>query len=252
MLNIILSGYNGQMGKVLKGLIEESDDLNICFGVDRSATEEKFDTFNDFSKAPITGDVIIDFSHHSMISNLLDYIEKTNIPAVICTTGISEENLSRINVLKENTAIFMSGNMSLGINLLIKLVKDAAKVLEDDFDIEIIEKHHNKKVDSPSGTAYMIGNAILDSCSNEKTFIHGREGNNAKRDKKEIGIHAVRGGTIVGEHQVIFAGTDEIIEIGHKASSKKVFAKGAISAARFINGKEKGMYDMNNIFGEDN
>lgn len=250
MFKIILSGYNGQMGKVLKELINDSEDMEITFGVDRSPTEESFNTYESFSKAPAGGEVIIDFSHHSMVASLLDYIENTNTPAVICTTGISAEDMKRIDKIKDSTPIFMSGNMSLGINLLISLVKEAAKVLENDFDIEIIEKHHNKKVDSPSGTAYMIADSIKKACQEEKSFIYGREGNNSKREKKEIGIHAVRGGTIVGEHQVIFAGTDEIVEITHKASSKKIFAKGAMSAARFLIGKDKGLYDMNNIFGE--
>lgn len=247
MLNIILSGFNGAMGKNLIEIIEENENLNISCGVDRSSNSRYlFDQFVSFEDDGIKGDVIIDFSHYTLVPALLDFCQKTKTPAVICTTGLSDETNERINELSKEIPLFLSGNMSLGINLMIDLIKKASAILSYDFDVEIIEKHHNKKVDSPSGTALMLANAIKETANN-KHFIHGRSGNDSLRDKEEIGIHAIRGGTIVGEHQVIFAGTDEIIEIHHKAQSKKVFAKGAIKAAVFLKDQKPGLYDMSSV-----
>jgi 4-hydroxy-tetrahydrodipicolinate reductase len=235
------------MGKNLIEIIEASEGMQVSSGVDRSSNKAyNFDQFESFESDGIKGDVIIDFSHYTLVPSLLDYCEKTKTPAVICTTGLDEKTSKRIETLSSQVPLFLSGNMSLGINLMIDLIKKASEILSYDFDVEIIEKHHNKKVDSPSGTALMLANAIKETASN-KYFVHGREGNNTLRDKEEIGIHAVRGGTVVGEHQVIFAGTDEIIEIHHKATSKKVFAKGAIKAAIFLKDQKPGLYDMSSV-----
>lgn len=247
MINIILTGSGGAMGKNLVELIAEAPDMQVSAGIDRSIHDNyTFPQFTDFCDE-VKGDVIIDFSHYTFVPSILDFCEKSGIPAVICTTGLTEEMIQRIDDVSKKTALFRSGNMSLGINLLIDLVKKAAVVLEDSFDMEIIEKHHNKKVDAPSGTAKMIANAMKDVLSTETDFVYGRSGNDAKRGEKEIGIHAVRGGTIVGQHDVIFAGIDEVIEIKHTAASKRVFAQGALSAARFMAGREPGLYDMNDI-----
>jgi len=247
MLNIILTGSGGAMGKCLIELISEAPDLTISAGIDRSIhAQYDFPQYTEFSDA-VKGDVIIDFSHYTVVPDILDFSERTGIPAVICTTGLTEDTIKRIDSVSKKTALFRSGNMSLGINLLIDLVKKAAAVLQDSFDMEIIEKHHNKKVDAPSGTAKMIANAMKESIDEDTQFIYGRSGNAAKRENNEIGIHAVRGGTIVGQHDVIFAGIDEVVEIKHTAASKKVFAQGALQAARFMAGREPGLYDMNDI-----
>jgi len=247
MLNIILTGSGGAMGKFLVDLIDEASYMQVSAGIDRTIHNQyNFPQFTEFSD-DVSGDVIIDFSHFSVVPSILDFSEKTGIPAVICTTGLTEDMIHRITEVSKKTALFRSGNMSLGINLLIDLVKKAAEVLQGSFDMEIIEKHHNKKVDAPSGTAKMIANAMKEAIDSEKRFIYGRSGNEAKREADEIGIHAVRGGTIVGEHDVIFAGIDEVIEIKHTAASKRVFAQGALQAARFMNGRAPGLYDMNDI-----
>lgn len=247
MLNIILTGSGGAMGKNLVELISEAPDMQVSAGIDRTIHDNyNFPQFTEFSDE-VKGDVIVDFSHFSVVPHILDFSEKTGIPAVICTTGLTEETINRIEAVSKKTALFRSGNMSLGINLLIDLVKKAAAVLQGSFDMEIIEKHHNKKVDAPSGTAKMIANAMKDAIESDPKFIYGRSGNDAKREADEIGIHAVRGGTIVGQHDVIFAGIDEVIEIKHTAASKRVFAQGALQAAKFMAGREPGLYDMNDI-----
>lgn len=247
MVDIILTGSGGAMGKTLVELINEAPDLQISAGVDRAVHDQyDFPQFTSFSE-DVKGDVIVDFSHYTFVPEILDFVEQSKIPAVICTTGLTEDILTRIDTLSKTAPLFRSGNMSLGINLLISLVKKATAVLQDSFDMEIIEKHHNKKVDAPSGTAKMIANAMKEVIENDTSFVYGRSGNEAKRQSDEIGIHAVRGGTIVGEHDVIFAGIDEIIEIKHSAASKKVFAQGALQAAKYMKGRTAGLYDMNDI-----
>ncbi len=246
-MNIILCGANGAMGKDVQDLVKASDDITISAGIDKNPIQDT--DFKQYSKFnyEIQGDVIIDFSHHSMTESLLDHCEKTKCPAVICTTALSEKTNSRIMELSSKVAFFKSANMSLGIHVLINLVKAAYKSIGDDFDIEIIEKHHNKKIDAPSGTANMIAQSI-NSVSNDKfNYVYGREGNNSKRTNNEIGIHSIRGGSIVGEHDIIFSGLDEIIEIKHTATSKMIFAKGAIEAAKFLIGKPAGMYSMSDM-----
>lgn len=249
MIKILLCGCNGKMGKIITELVAEWDDMSIVAGVDQVLLEgwKKFPVFQAFADVNVESDVIIDFSHHSLVPALLNYIEKTRIPAVICTTGLDESTVKRIEKISMSVPLLRSGNMSLGINLLLDLVKKAARVLHETFDIEIIEKHHNRKVDAPSGTAYMIAEAINTALGNSKTFIHGRHGKDAKRQKNELGIHAIRGGTIIGEHSVIFAGVDEVIEIKHSAASRRVFGTGAIKAAQFLVNKEPGLYTMDDV-----
>lgn len=248
MTNIILSGCNGKMGQVISRLVADREDVNIAFGVDIN-TEEKsgYKVYDSFENAPDDGDVVIDFSHPACFDGIVSYCQRTGKPLVMATTGLSDEQRAELNNLSEKCAVFFSANMSLGVNLIVSLVKKAASLLEDSFDIEIIEKHHNQKIDAPSGTALMIADEIAESLSVNPEYVYDRHSVRKKRSKSEIGIHAVRGGTIVGEHDVIFAGNDEIIEISHKAMSKEIFAVGSIKAAKFIKGKTSGMYSMKNI-----
>lgn len=245
MINIALFGCNGKMGQVISNLLSNDADAKISFGFDIN-TEKKngFPVYNDISKIQEKADVVIDFSHPAMLDSIIKYCRENKVGAVVATTGLSSEQTAEIDNLSKEVAIFRSANMSLGINLLINLVKKAAAILEDKFDIEIIEKHHNQKIDAPSGTALMIADEISKTLSNEAQYVYDRHSVRKKRAKNEIGLHAVRGGTIVGEHDVIFAGNDEIIEVSHKAMSKEIFAVGAIKAAKYIATKEKGMYSM--------
>lgn len=248
IIKVIVYGCNGVMGNFVVEVVNEQPDMKVVAGVDvNSESDYKFPVFSSFEACNTEADVIIDFSHFSVVGSLLDYAETTKTPTVICTTGLDSSLINRINELSKNVALFRSGNMSLGINLITDLIKKAYSVLGNGFDIEIIEKHHNRKVDSPSGTALMLADAINEEANNEFTYQHGREGTNSKREKNEIGIHAVRGGTIVGDHSVIFAGLDEMIEINHTALSRKVFANGSVQAARFLAKKENGLYDMNDV-----
>ncbi len=248
MIRIILSGANGAMGKNVQALVAEQPDLVISCGVDHHPDPEaKFPQFNSFEAPGIEGDVIIDFSHYSMVPTLVSYAVASGTPAVICSTGLSDEIIADIEAKSAKVALFRSGNMSLGINLMIDLARRAAEVLGERYDIEIIKMHHNKKLDAPSGTALMIADGVNEAVNGRYDYQHGRQGKDAKRMPKEIGIHAVRGGTIVGEHQILFAGTDEVIEIRHSAASKKVFAEGAIKAARFLASAGPGLYSMKDI-----
>lgn len=251
MLNIILCGYNGAMGKHLVEQIEAATELTISGGVDRTFNPNySFPQFTDFDQTALTGDVIIDFSHHSVVPKLLDFAVARGIPAVICTTGLSPEILAQIEVAAQSVALFKSGNMSLGINLLIHLSQKAAEVLGDDYDIEIIEKHHRRKLDAPSGTALMLADGINEVCQKQFQYQMGRNGTDAKRKSKEIGIHAVRGGNIVGEHEVMFAGLEEVITLAHSAASRGVFAKGALKAAEFLVKQPSGLYNMNHMLSD--
>lgn len=247
MVNIIICGCSGKMGHTLVSLISERTDAKVVAGVDAFESHYDFPIFKSFEDCNIKADVIIDFSHFSVIPSLLKYSVETMTPAVICTTGIDEDLASQIEEASKKVALFRSGNMSLGINVLIDLARKAAKILGEDFDIEIIEKHHKRKLDSPSGTAYMIAEEINDELDNTKEYIYGRYGRDAKRKPTEIGIHGVRGGSIVGEHSVLFAGANEVIEINHSAMSRDVFASGAIKAALFIKDLEPGLYEMNDL-----
>ncbi|MBQ2613856.1 MAG: 4-hydroxy-tetrahydrodipicolinate reductase [Clostridia bacterium] len=248
MTNILLSGANGKMGQAVTRAIEQNDLVTISAGFDIN-TEQKagYPVYDDLSQVTEPVDAIIDFSHPAMLDRILDYATAQNIPAVICTTGLSTDQLSRIEYESKNIPIFFSANMSLGVNLLIDLVSRAAKILEDQFDIEIIEKHHNQKLDAPSGTALAIADAIADTVSYPAEYTYDRHSVRKKRDKREIGIHAVRGGTIVGEHEVLFAGTDECISLKHTATSKEVFAVGAVKAALFLKNQKPGLYAMKDL-----
>ena len=245
MLKIIINGYSGSMGKVLTKCANEDSELEIVCGASKDDLDVPFKTYHKMSDVEESADVIIDFSHHSTIDDTLSYAIKTKTPIVIATTGFNDEELTKIKKASNIIPIFHSSNMSLGVNVLVKLVKEAAKSLNG-FDIEIIEKHHNKKLDAPSGTAVMIANGVKEVLPDSE-YIYGRHGRSDKRSSNEIGIHAIRGGTIVGEHTTIFAGHDEVVEIKHSAQSKDIFAKGAIAAAKFLVKQEAGYYNMNNM-----
>lgn len=236
------------MGKAIAATAK--NDCAIVAGIDINASAlsaaSNFPVYEKISDFPGKADVIIDFSHHSAVSSLIDYAKKTKTPLVIATTGHTEEELALIDESSKEIAIFRSGNFSLGINLLITLAKQAAKTLGMDFDVEIVEKHHNKKLDAPSGTAIMIADAIA-SERDESEYVYDRHSVRKAREQKEIGIHSVRGGTIVGEHEAIFAGENEIVTISHSAASREIFATGAIRAAIYLSKKENGLYNMTDM-----
>ncbi|WP_368489941.1 4-hydroxy-tetrahydrodipicolinate reductase [Clostridium sp. BJN0013] len=248
MIKIILSGCNGKMGKVITNLIEGYSNLTIVAGIDKNCEKSKFPVFPDISKYNIEGDVILDFSRPEALNLILQYAKEKNIGVILCTTGYSEEQIEKINEASKYIPIFRSANMSIGINMINKILRTMSAVLYENFDIEIIEKHHNQKVDSPSGTALLLGNTIKDSIGEKLDFVNGREGIK-KRTHNEIGIHAIRGGSIVGEHDVIFAGQGETIEIKHTAISREVFAVGALKACEFMFNREKGFYSMDDVIG---
>ena len=236
------------MGKAITAAAEK--DYTIVAGVDINASSLaaacSFPVYESISDFPDKADVIVDFSHHSALPSLLDYAKKTKTPLVIATTGHTEQELALMKEASDEVAIFFSGNFSIGINLLINLAKQAAKTLGMDFDVEIIEKHHNKKLDAPSGTANMIANAISEQ-REESEYVYDRHSERRARDPREIGIHSVRGGTIVGEHEVIFAGTNEIVTISHSAASREIFATGALRAAAYLTTKQSGLYNMSDL-----
>lgn len=245
MTTVLLSGCGGKMGHVITESISGREDCRIVAGLDLVASHSgEYPIFSSPDKCNVSADVIIDFSHPSVTSSLIRYALSTKTPAVIATTGLSGEQVDTLREASLSIPIFFSANMSLGVNLLVELAKKAAKALGNDFDIEIIEKHHNQKVDAPSGTALMIADAISSELENEPQYTYDRHSRRAKRSKTEIGIHAVRGGTIVGEHEIIFAGHDEIVTLSHSAMSKEIFCTGAINAALFLAGQKPGLYNM--------
>ena len=245
MFKIIMHGCNGRMGQTIVNLIREIEDKIIVAGISADGQAlNSFPVYKNISECQEKADVIIDFSNTSTLNDLLSYATSHKTPLVIATTGFSEEELNQISEASKIIPILRSANMSLGINLMLDLIKKATSTLEKDFDIEIIEKHHNNKVDSPSGTALLLADAINDTLEEKATYKYDRHTEKQKRSKNEIGIHAIRGGTIVGEHTVICAGEDEVIEIKHTASSRKIFAKGAIHAADFISKQKSGLYSM--------
>ncbi|NLK97211.1 4-hydroxy-tetrahydrodipicolinate reductase [Defluviitalea saccharophila] len=252
MIKIIMHGCNGKMGQVISSLVEDNEDSMIAAGIDPNVNKSNpYPVFSKINDCDIDADVIIDFSTATAVKPLLDYALERQLPVVVCTTGLSEDIIDFIKKSSTKIPIFFSANMSLGINLLISLVKRASEILSDaNFDIEIIEKHHNQKIDAPSGTALALADAINEALDNQYTYKYDRHSERKKREKKEIGIHAIRGGTIVGEHSVIFAGKDEIIELNHTAMSKEVFAVGALKAAKFLAGKAPGLYNMDNLINE--
>lgn len=247
-MKVILSGVHGKMGHYVLEALAQNGNAVVIAGIDR-VTEGNwpFPVYSDWQSLQQRADVIIDFSHHSAVDALLDYSEASGTPAVICTTGLSEEQVARIKALSATVPLLRSGNMSVGVNLLLDLVARAAQTLYADYDIEIIEKHHNRKVDAPSGTALMLAQAAKEAVPEPREYSYGRQGTDCKRKPEEIGIHAIRGGTIVGEHSVIFAGNDEIIEISHTALSRAVFAGGAVRAAGFLVEQQPGLYSMKEV-----
>ena len=248
MTKIILSGCNGKMGSVITDIVATMDDCEIVCGVDvADIRKHSYPVFTSFGDVNLKADVIIDFSHPSALDNILAYAKKNNTPVVLATTGYSDEAIEKIKNASKEIPVFFTFNFSLGVNLLVALSKKAAAVLGNDFDIEIVEKHHNQKLDAPSGTAIMLANAINSVFNDKMIYEYDRHTKRQKRSNNEIGIHSVRGGTIVGEHDVIFAGRDEVITLSHSAGSKQVFAAGSVKAAKFIAGKPAGLYDMNNV-----
>jgi 4-hydroxy-tetrahydrodipicolinate reductase len=251
MTRIIMNGCNGKMGQVISRLVNEQEDVEIVCGVDIN-TEEKnsYPVVKSIEDFDGQADVVIDFSHPSCLSSVLNYCRRTNTPVVLATTGFSVEQKEEFMSASKEIPVFFSANMSLGINLLISLAKQAAKLLEGNFDIEIVERHHNKKIDAPSGTALAIADAIDETLSYPAEYVFDRHSVRRKRKSTEIGISAVRGGTIVGDHEIIFAGNDEVIELSHHAASKEVFAVGAIKAGKYMVGKQAGLYNMDMLVKE--
>ena len=251
MVKILMHGCNGKMGRMITEIVKNEEDAVIAAGVDKfTGIPNDYPVFEKITQCDVDVDVVIDFSNAGAVDELLDYCVEKNLPVVLCTTGLSDEQLKKVEECSERIAVLKSANMSMGINLLLKLLKDAAKVLAPaGYDIELVEKHHNQKLDAPSGTAIMLGNAANKSLNGEYHFVFDRSERREKRDPKEIGFSAVRGGTIVGVHDVIYAGEDEVIELNHQAFSRGVFAKGAVQAAKFLQGKEPGVYTMRDVIG---
>jgi 4-hydroxy-tetrahydrodipicolinate reductase len=246
-----MHGCNGKMGQTIAGLIAADDEIELVAGVDaRDEGKNSFPVFQNIADCTVEADVVIDFSAAAAVDGLLAYCAEKKLPCVLCTTGLSEEQLAGVQETSKKVAVLKSANMSLGINMLLKLLKEATGILAPaGFDIEIVEKHHNQKVDAPSGTALALADSINEELDNTYRYVYDRSQVREKRSQKEIGISAVRGGTIVGDHDVIFAGADEVITFSHRAYSKAVFGKGAIQAAKFLAGKPAGMYDMSDVIG---
>ncbi len=249
MIKIIMHGCNGKMGQVISGLIAADAEVEMAAGIDaRDDGHNPYPVFTDINDCKVDADCLIDFSAAVAVDKMLDYCVSRKLPCVLCTTGLSEEQLKKVEEASGKVAILKSANMSLGINLLLKMLKEAAGVLAPaGFDMEIVEKHHNLKVDAPSGTALALADSINEEFNNEYEYVYDRSSRREKRPVKEIGISAVRGGTIVGDHDVIFAGADEVITFSHTAYSKAVFGKGAVQAAKFLAGKTAGMYNMADV-----
>jgi 4-hydroxy-tetrahydrodipicolinate reductase len=251
MIKVIMHGCNGKMGQTIAGLIAADDEVELAAGVDAyDEGKNSFPVFKNLAECTVDADVVIDFSAAAAVDGLLEQCVAKKLPCVLCTTGLSEEQLAKVQEASQKVAILKSANMSLGINMLLKLLKEATGILAPaGFDIEIVEKHHNQKVDAPSGTALALADSINEELDNTYRYVYDRSQVREKRTSKEIGISAVRGGTIVGDHDVIFAGADEVITFSHRAYSKAVFGKGAIQAAKFLAGKPAGMYDMSDVIG---
>ncbi|MBO1095720.1 4-hydroxy-tetrahydrodipicolinate reductase [Enterococcus casseliflavus] len=248
MKQILLSGANGRMGKVLQSLIAKHPQLEVAAGLDRTEQlDGPFPIYDRPEKITQPIDLVIDFSHYSNVPALLNYCVEQQLPIVVATTGLTEDTQMMLPLAAKVIPVFYSANMSLGINVLIKALQSITPALEADFDIELIEKHHNQKLDAPSGTALLLADSINDSCETKKEYLYGREGSDLVNDRKQMGIHAVRGGTIPGEHIVIYAGQDEIIELKHTALSREIFANGALKAAEFLADQPAGFYSMQNL-----
>lgn len=251
MVRVIMHGCNGKMGQVITGLLAKDEEAQIVAGIDPfDDGHNAYPVFSSFHDCIVKADVIIDFAAAKAVDGLLDYSVKNQIPVVLCTTGLSEEQIEKVRKASKEIAILKSANMSLGINTLFKLLRQAAAILAPaGFDMEIVEKHHNQKVDAPSGTALALADSMKEALDDGYFYKYDRSQERKKREEKEIGISAVRGGTIVGEHEVFFCGEDEVITFKHTAYSKSIFAKGAIEAAKFLAGKPAGMYDMSDVIG---
>ncbi|MDD7219643.1 MAG: 4-hydroxy-tetrahydrodipicolinate reductase [Clostridia bacterium] len=249
MVNVIMHGCNGHMGQVISELVEKDPDVQIVAGIDVSDQgKNSYPVFTSLLDCETPADVLIDFSSAKATDALLDYCVKRKLPIVLCTTGLTEEQLQKVKDISQQTAVLRSANMSLGINTLLKLIQDAAKVLASaGFDMEIVEKHHRLKKDAPSGTALALADSLNEAMDQKYHYTFDRSERHDMREDREIGISSVRGGTIVGEHDVIFAGPDEVIEFKHTAYSKTVFGKGAVEAAKFLAGKPAGLYDMSDV-----
>ena len=249
MVRIIMNGCNGHMGQVISDLVSKDENAEIVAGVDLQDTGRySYPVFTELGACDVKADVMIDFSSAKATDAVLEYCGSRELPLVLCTTGLSQEQLQKVEETAEKTAVRRAANMSLGINTLLKLLQDAAKVLAAaGFDMEIVERHHNLKVDAPSGTALALADSLNEAMDHQYHYVYDRSQKREQRDSKEIGLSAVRGGTIVGEHEVIFAGPDEVIEFKHTAYSKTVFAKGAVEAAKFLKGKAAGMYNMSHV-----
>jgi len=248
-MKVLLHGCNGKMGRVMTRILGETQGMDVVAGVDiePARVANTYPVYASLPDVKESADVLIDFSHHTSLEALLAFGLDRKMPLVICTTGFSPEEKQAMAEAARTVPILNSANMSLGINLVLSLVKQAAALLHDGFDIEIIEKHHNQKVDSPSGTALMIADAMNSALDNTREYVYGRHSKNQRRQKNEIGLHAIRGGAIVGEHNVIFAGQGEVIEVNHSALSRDVFAYGAVRAARFLAGRPPGLYSMKDV-----
>ena len=249
MIKIIMHGCNGHMGQMISGLVKEDPEAEIVAGIDICDNRQTdYPVFTDIRACHVEADAVIDFASPKAEEALLDYCVERKLPVVVCTTGLSEEQIQKVKDTSEKVAVLRSANMSLGVNTLLKLLKEAAKVFAPaGFDMEIVEKHHKYKVDAPSGTALAMADSLNEALDNAYVYKYDRSQERKARDAKEIGISAVRGGNIVGEHDVIFAGTDEVVTFSHTAYSKAVFGKGAIQAAKFLAGKAPGLYDMSDV-----
>ena len=247
MKKIILCGANGKMGHVIRNIVAADNECEIVAGVDINTESTDFPIYSEIDSVKESADVIIDFSNPALLNSLLEYSAAKKIPVVIATTGFDDDQKKQIENAATENGVFFTYNMSLGINLLATLAKKAVDVLGNDFDIEIIEKHHNQKIDAPSGTALMLADAICEEIDKPMKYEYDRHSKREKRSKNEIGMHAVRGGTIVGEHEIIFAGRDEIITLSHSARSKETFAVGAVNAAKYMVGKGAGLYTMKDL-----
>lgn len=254
MVKMIMHGCNGRMGQMITDIVSKDDEIEIVAGVDKFGGQKNdYPVFENLSDCNIDADVVVDFSGAQAVDGLIEWCADKNIPCVLCSTGLTEEQLAKVNKISEKVAILRSANMSLGVNTLMKVLTQVAPVFaEAGFDIEIVEKHHNQKLDAPSGTAIALADSINDAFSDKYEYVYDRSQRREKRPVKEIGISAVRGGNIVGDHDVIFAGLDEVVTFSHTAYSRAVFAKGAVQAAKYLAGKDAGMYDMADVIGQYN
>ena len=252
MTKIIMHGCNGRMGQNITRLVAADPEIEIVAGVDMfDGITNTYPVFKSITECDVLADVVIDFSAASTVDTLLDYCAAKQIPVVLCTTGLNADQLAKVEEMSKKVAILKSANMSMGINLLQKVLKDISPILaQAGFDIEIVEKHHNQKKDSPSGTALALGDSINEAFEEKYEYVYDRSDRNIARPQKEIGFSAVRGGTIVGDHDVIFAGEDEVITLSHRAYSRAIFGNGAIQAAKFLAGKDAGMYNMSDVINE--